>query len=120
MRRLITYGGYFEEFMKMNTMAEHVNDNQIRDYDEVLDKEFGAQGTPERAAAEEQAYAFYSGQILRDARKEEKVTQTELASRIGTTKSYISKIENGTMTPSVSTLYRIMNALGFRVEISRL
>jgi len=100
-------------------MRQHVNDNQVRDYDVVLDAEFGAPGTPERVAAEEQAYAFYSGQIIRDARREEKVTQSELASRIGTTKSYISKIENGAMTPSVSTFYRIIGALGMRVEIVR-
>ena len=100
-------------------MKEHVNDNQIRDYDVVLDAEFGAPGSPERATAEEQAYAFYSGQLIRDARKGEKVTQSELASRIGSTKSYISKIENGTMTPSVGTFYRIMGALGLRVEIVR-
>ncbi|MBR3075290.1 MAG: helix-turn-helix transcriptional regulator [Bacteroidales bacterium] len=100
-------------------MKEHVNDNQIRDYDIVLNARFGAQGTPERAAAEEKAYAFYSGQILRDVRKGERVTQAELASRIGTTKSYISKIENGTMTPSASTFYRIINALGLQVVISR-
>jgi len=100
-------------------MKEHVNDNQIRDYDVVLDAEFGASGTPERVAAEEKAYAFYSGQIIRDVRKGEKVTQSELASRIGTTKSYISKIEKGAMTPSVSTFYRIIGALGMRVEIVR-
>jgi DNA-binding XRE family transcriptional regulator len=100
-------------------MRQHVNDNQVRDYDVALDAEFGASGTPERVAAEEQAYAFYSGQIIRDARREEKVTQSELASRIGTTKSYISKIENGAMTPSVSTFYRIIGALGMRVEIVR-
>ena len=100
-------------------MNQHVNDNQIRDYDVVLDAEFGAIGTPERVAAEEQAYAFYSGQIIRNVRKEENVTQSELAARIGSTKSYISKIENGTMTPSVSTFYRIIAALGFQVEIVR-
>lgn len=100
-------------------MRQHVNDNQVRDYDVVLNAEFGAPGNPERVAAEEQAYAFYSGQIIRDARREEKVMQFELAYRIGTTKSYISKIENGAMTPSVSTFYRIIGALGMRVEIVR-
>ena len=100
-------------------MTEHVNDHQIRDYDAVLDAEFGAPGTPERLEAEDQAYAFYSGQILRNARREERMTQAELASKIGTTKSYISKIENGTMTPSVSTFYRIIHALGLQIEISR-
>lgn len=100
-------------------MKQHENDNIIRDYDVVLDVEFGAPGSPERTAAKEQAYAFYSDQIIRDERRSEKVTQSELASRIGTTKSYISKIENGTMTPSVSTFYRIITALGLRVEITK-
>ena len=100
-------------------MKEHENDGQIRDYDVILDAEFGAPGTPERIAAEEKAYAIYSGQIIRDVRKGERITQSELASRIGSTKSYISKIENGSMTPSVSTFYRIIGALGMRVEIVR-
>ncbi len=98
-------------------MVEHVNDNQIRIYDVVLDAEFGEPGTQERAVAEEQTYSFYYGQIIRDARKEENVTLAEQVSRIGTTKSYISKIENGTMTPSVSTFYRIIRALGLQLEI---
>ena len=51
------------------------------------------------------------------ARKEAKVTQSELAERINVTKSYISRIEKGVMTPSVATFYRIMNALGMRVEV---
>lgn len=46
------------------------------------------------------------------------MTQAELASRIGSTKSYISKIENGTMAPSVNTFYRIIQALGLVIEIS--
>lgn len=40
-------------------MEEHVNDNQVRDYDVVLDAEFGAPGTSERAAAEEKAREEY-------------------------------------------------------------
>lgn len=93
------------------------NNHKIVDYDEVLDAEFGKEGTPERTKAEEEAYAFYTSQILQDARKEAKVSQQELASRIGSTKSYISRIENGLVMPSVATFYRIMNALGMRIEI---
>ena len=93
------------------------NNHKIVDYDAVLDARFGAEDTPERARAEEDAYAFYSGQILLDARKEAKVTQAELAERTQTTKSYISKIENGVITPSVGVFYRIIAALGMRVEV---
>ena len=60
------------------TMKQYVNDNIIRDYDIVLDAEFGAPGTTERAKAEDKAYSFYSGQILRKARVAEKVTQVIL------------------------------------------
>ena len=67
------------------------NDHQIRDYDIALDAEFGKPGTPQRAKAIEEAYAFYSGQILHDARKSAGVTQSELAQRINSTKSYSSK-----------------------------
>ena len=93
------------------------NNHKIVDYDAVLDAKFGKEGTPERARAEEAAYSFYSGQILQDARKEAKMTQAELAERTQTTKSYISKLENGVIIPSVGVFYRIIAALGMRVEV---
>lgn len=97
----------------------NTKEKMITDISAELDKEFGKPGTPERTQFEEEAYAFYTSQILLDARKEAKITQTELANRIHVTKSYISKIENGLITPSVATFYRIMNALGMRIEIVR-
>lgn len=93
------------------------SNHKINDYDMVLDAKFGKRGTSEREMNEDKARDFYTAQILLQARKEANVTQTELAARIHTTKSYISKIENGVLTPSVSTFYKIIEALGFRVEI---
>ena len=93
------------------------NNHQLVDYDAVLDAKFGKEGTPEGIKAEEDAYNFYTGQIILDARKEAKVTQSELAKRINSTKSYISRIENGDITPSVGIFYRIIDALGLRVDI---
>lgn len=96
----------------------HVNDRQIRDYDAVLDAKYGAPGTPERARFEEEAYSFYSGQIIRDIRKEAGVTQSELADKIGADKSYVSRVERGEIMPSVGTFYRIIAALGFRAQLT--
>ena len=93
------------------------NDHQIRDYDIVLDAEFGKPGTPERVRAMEEAYAFYSGQILHTARKAAGLTQSELAERVNSTKSYISKLEKGHVNPSAGLFFSIINALGMRVEI---
>jgi transcriptional regulator with XRE-family HTH domain len=91
----------------------------IQDYDAVLDARYGKEGTPERVKFEEDAYAYYTGLILRDARKDAKVSQAELARRTQTTKSYISRIENGVIIPSVAVFYRMIAALGMTVEIVR-
>lgn len=95
----------------------NIKNNMLTNISAELDEEFGAKGTPERAKFDEEAYAFYTGQILLDARKEAKVTQSELAKRINATKSYVSRIENGLINPSAATFYRIINALGLRIEI---
>jgi len=95
---------------------EAKTNGEIFDVDALLDERFGKDGTPSRIEAEEKAYAFYTGQIIEDARKRVKMTQAELASRIGSNRSYISRVESGVTEPKVSTFYRIMNALGCNVE----
>ena len=95
------------------------NKTIVRDFDQYLDEEYGAIGTEERTKFEEEAKAFYAAQILLQARKDAKVTQSELAQRVGTTKSYISKIENGVIEPSVGLVCRLINALGVRIEITQ-
>lgn len=95
-----------------------MNTNQINDYDVVLDAKFGPEGTPSRIEAEEKAYAFYTGKIVEDARKKVKISQAELARRIGSDRSYISRVEKGTTEPKISTFYRIMAALGIKIEYS--
>ena len=93
------------------------NNHQTRDYSAELDKKYGAVGTKEREQFDEEAWNFYTGQLLLEARKESKVTQEELARRINSSKSYVSRIERGLITPSVGVFYRIINALGMRVDI---
>ena len=95
----------------------NTRETMVQDYDAVLDARYGKEGTPERVKFEEEAYAYYTGLILRDARKDAKVSQAELARRTQTTKSYISRIENGVIIPSVAVFYRMIAALGMTVEI---
>ena len=93
------------------------NNHKIIDYDAVLDAKFGKEGTTSRIAAENRAFAFYTGQIIEQARREANMTQSELAEKVGSNKSYISRIETGKTEPKVSTFYRISAALGRSVEL---
>ena len=55
---------------------------------------------------------------LKEARKEAHMTQDELAAKLGTKKSYISRLENGKCDIQLSTLYRIFEfGLGRRVSL---
>ena len=94
------------------------NNHKIVDYDVVLDAKFGAEGTPQRAESEEKAFAFYTGQVIEEARKKVHISQSELARRIGVDRAYVSRVENGKIEPKVSTFYRIVNALGMKIDLS--
>lgn len=95
------------------------NNHQLVDYDSsTLMPSSGLKVLASRLEAEEKAYAFYTGQIIEDARKKAKISQAELARRIGSNRSYISRVESGQTEPKVSTFYRIMNALGCKIELS--
>lgn len=59
------------------------------------------------------------GQIIFESRKHMKVTQQELAKRVGTNKSYISRVENGSVEPGAGMFLRILSALGLRFEVSQ-
>jgi len=56
-------------------------------------------------------------QAVIDARMKTGVTQKELAKRIGTKQSVISRLESGRANPSVAFLKRFAQALNARLEI---
>lgn len=89
----------------------------IGSMDAVLDELYGKVGSPEREEFRKEAYSYCVGQLICDARKQEKMTQSELAKKVGTNKSYISRIEKGTIEPGVSLFFRIIDALGLRIDI---
>lgn len=89
---------------------------RIKSYSKILAEKHGEHGTEERKSFQEKAMAFYTGQIIEQARKDAQMTQEQLAEKIGADKSYISRIENGKTEPKVSTFYKIIEALGLKIE----
>lgn len=91
---------------------------EAKSFDELLDIEYGKIGTDSRNEFEEQAQYFVISEMLKEARKEAKMTQSQLAEKIGTKKSYISRLENGKCDIQLSTLYRIFESgLGKRINL---
>lgn len=76
-------------------------------FEELLDRTYGQEGTEARNAFETRAKLFAISEMIRTARKEAGMTQEQLAQKIGSKKSYISRIENGNSDLRISTLIRI-------------
>ena len=87
--------------------------------EEFKDKNYGKRGTKERDELEAGYEAFKIGALIHDTRIKMGMTQEQLAEKVGTTKSYISKIENNVKEARISTLQKIIE-LGFggRLELN--
>jgi len=80
-------------------------------------KHYGVKGTESRKELDEGYYNFKLGALLHEARIKKGMTQAELARKVGTTKSYISKIENDIKEVRCSTLQKIVQ-LGLDGQIT--
>ena len=91
---------------------------KTQNVDELLDVQFGKIGTKRRDDIEEKAQYFVISEMLKEARKEANLTQEQLANKVGTKKSYISRLENGKCDIQLSTLYRIFESgLGRKINL---
>ena len=89
-----------------------------KNFDELLDIKYGKIGSENRDKFEEKAQYFVISEMLKEARREANMTQEQLAEKVGTKKSYISRLENGKCDIQISTLYRIFEfGLGKRVNL---
>ena len=86
--------------------------NNITTLEDFKEKNYGKRGTKKRDELEAGFDAFKIGALIHDTRIEMGMTQEELAEKVGTTKSYISKIENNLKEARISTLQKIIE-LGF-------
>lgn len=80
--------------------------------EEFKEKNYGKIGTKERDELETGYENFKIGALIQDTRLEMGMTQEQLAQKVGTSKSYISKIENNIKEARISTLQKIVE-LGF-------
>ena len=89
--------------------TKNMNLTTLEEFKEI---NYGKRGTKKRDELEAGYESFKLGALIQDTRLEMGMTQEQLAEKVGTTKSYISKIENNIKEARISTLQRIVE-LGF-------
>jgi len=84
---------------------------------DLIAKRYGKAGSKEREQFKEDAFAYYFGEIIKHRRKELKLTQENLAEKVGKKRSYISRVENGEDI-QLSNFVLLANALGLSIQVS--
>jgi DNA-binding XRE family transcriptional regulator len=93
--------------------------DNILNLEQFKDKNYGKIGTTKRNELEAGYENFKIGALIHEARLEKGLTQEELAKKVGTTKSYISKIENNIKEVRLSTLQKIVElGLGGHLQLN--
>lgn len=82
-----------------------------------IDKRFGEKETESREKFRDEAFSYYFGEIIKNRRKELKLSQHELAEMIGKKRPYISRIENGEDI-RISNFVLIANALKLSINLT--
>lgn len=100
-------------------MKKNKTSNRLTSFSEHLDIQYGKRGTVKREKYEREYEAFKLGVLIQEMREKKQLTQEQLATKCGTTKSYISRIENDASDIRLSTLMRIIqDGLGGHLNIS--
>jgi DNA-binding XRE family transcriptional regulator len=87
--------------------------------EEFKEKNYGKRGTKKRDELEAGYESFKIGAMIHQTRIEMGMTQEQLADKVGTTKSYISKIENDIKEARLSTLQKIIEiGFGGKLELN--
>ena len=85
--------------------------------EDLISEDFGVVGTPECDQFEMECDAFVIGEQLKNDRLKAGLTQEQLADRIGTKKSFISRVERGRTDIQLSTLVKLFRGLGRQVSV---
>lgn len=91
---------------------------KTKSLDEVTDKYIGKIGTPEREEFENELRLDLIGQAIKQARKERKLTQTQLGELVGVQKAQISKIENNLTDARFDTILKVFKALNAKINFN--
>lgn len=92
---------------------------ETKNWKDIKDNVYGKVGTERRDELDRDFESFKIGALLKKAREEKHLTQSELAEIIDKKREYISGIENNGGNITLKTLYDVVEkGLGGKVKIS--
>lgn len=91
---------------------------QLTSFDDAKDRIIGKRGTSRREVYELELKVEMLGSAIRNIRKEQSLSQTELGEKLGVSKYQISRIESDTTTVNVQTLLKVFGALGHEISFN--
>ena len=94
-----------------------INQDKLKNlptFNELLDERYGKPGSESRESFDEESLAWFYGNMLKERRKELKLTQKQVAERLGRKQSYIARVESGKADIQISSFFRIASVLGIR------
>lgn len=91
---------------------------EVYTLDQIKDEVYGVKGTPRRDTLEKELANLRVGLQIRNMREEKKMTQLQLAEKIGKERSFISKVETDGKNLTIGTLFDIVErGLGATLNI---
>ena len=87
-------------------------------FEEVKNRFIGKKGTVERDAYENELRMDLIAKAIKQARKERRLTQTQLGELIGVKKAQISKIENNLTDARFETILKVFRALNAKINFN--
>ncbi len=91
---------------------------RIYTLDEAKDKHLGKIGTIKRDKYEYELRLDLLGEMIKKARKERHLTQSQLGELVGVQKSQISRIEGNAKNVTIETILRVFRALKAKVNFN--
>ncbi|SEJ40281.1 DNA-binding transcriptional regulator, XRE-family HTH domain [Myroides marinus] len=99
----------------VNLVLTNLSKMKTYPLDQIIEEQIGAIGTQKRDLFESKIQFELIGSKIKAIRKEKRLTQTQLGELVGVQKAQISKIENNTSNVKITTLLKVLNALGSKL-----
>mgnify|MGYP003300286323 CR=1 FL=1 len=93
-----------------------INTKNLTSMNSVLSEKYGEEGTATRTEFNAKAQAWYLAEVLKEERKRRKISQSQLAEIVGSSKNTISSIETGQFCPTAYLAALLCVALDCKFE----